>query len=423
MKRRILAFAILFASGCAADFEPGSNDLAVKDFSPTDHGPADDLSQTTDLGVVDQASPDLRIVAIPDLLVPPDLTTLMCDLGPASGSDGGSAGKLYVAAVSGGKALVTSEYDPVLGTWSASAIDGSQQVNDVVIATSGPRNQPLVVARLASSVLYAAAFQPCLAAYAQLAPVYQQLDTSTNRPSLIGGLTPDLIFKGSNNGDQHLYHTQFDGAAWSAAAQQATFLTTLDPAAVRVNAAVHAIHTGTDSQLYDGLVGGAAVTITGATSSLSPAAVTGLDSTLHVVFVGTNTNLYYASRASGAGAYSAPAIVCVSGTCLATTDKTPSLALTATGAPIVAFHGTDNHIYTSALAGAVWSSPIEATGGELTTLPPAIASGVGAAAAELVYVRTTDGYLRHTRLSTTWATAITVSPTAVSAAPALASVP
>ena len=33
---------------------------------------------------------------MPDLLVPPDLTTLMCDLGPAPGSDGGSAGRLYV---------------------------------------------------------------------------------------------------------------------------------------------------------------------------------------------------------------------------------------------------------------------------------------------------------------------------------------
>jgi hypothetical protein len=426
MKRVLLAFAVA-ATGCADNFVP-LNDLGVRDFSPSDR--ASDLSmpgdgmETVDLGMSDQAAaPDLTIVTHPDLSMPPDLSMLTCDLGTASG-DAGSGGALYFAEVSAGaKSLVTARFDAALGTWSGSALDASQMLYDVAIAI-GAGSQPLVVGRLTDNVLYSTSLQPCTGAYPALSPVYMQLDTTDHRPALAGGALPELVFKGTNAGDTHLYDTILSSGGWAAATQQ-TFLTNLGPVAVRVGGAVHAIHTGTNNTVYDGPIGAAAVAVTGATSAFSPAAVVTADGTTHVVFVGmdTNKNLYYASRPSG-GSYSTPQLLCNGvGGCFATSDKAPFLALAAGGEPIVAFHGTDLHTYTSMFGGTTGSSPIAADGGETTDVEPAIASGVGSAIAELVYVRKSDGLPRHARLSGTWGQFATVSTTAVAAIPALASLP
>ena len=95
-----------------------------------------------------------------------------------------------------------------------------------------------------------------------------------------------------------------------------------------------------------------------------------------------HSNLYYATRASGAAGYTGPTIVCAAGTCLATSDQTPSLALTAAGAPIIAFHGTDNHVYTTGWNGTKFDNPIDAVfTGETSTKAPVLTTGIGTAAA------------------------------------------
>jgi hypothetical protein len=117
-----------------------------------------------------------------------------------------------------------------------------------------------------------------------------------------------------------------------------------------------------------------------------------------------------------------------------TSDQSPVVSLDATGAPLVAFHGTDGHIYTSTLdlsapppdlgTGPIWTAAIPATQAtETTDLQPAIAPGLGLAKAELVYVRHGDGVPRHARLiAGAWTDGGTLSAT-LAAAPALVTLP
>jgi hypothetical protein len=268
-----------------------------------------------------------------------------------------------------------------------------------------------------------AAWQPCLSKWSALAPLFTGASTSL-KPALVGGATPDVVFRGFVNNDNHLYHAQLGSAGWVKDPQLA-LLTDVAPWAVRLGAAVHAVHTGTDGKVYDAIVGGASIQVGTATSGKSPTAVMAGDGTLWVIFVGTDTNLYYATRASGSATFTGPTIVCAVGTCLATTDLTPSLALTAAGAPIVGFHGTDNNLYTSTWNATRFDNPIPANAnGDASTRAPVLASGVGTAAAELVYVRSSDGYARHARLiGGTWGTFATVGTQALATTPALASQP
>ena len=423
---RLVLLAALLVTGCAADFAP-TNDLAVRDFSPDDRstGGLDSTvagdGGTTDLASRDQGLPDLLAgpdLAMPDLTPPPDLTPIFCDLGSAS-SDAGTARQLWVAEVTTSKGLLVARFDAAAGSWSTTLQAASLYDVTLAVTTNGG-NQPLVVARATDSTLQATRFLPCTGALEPLTPIAGA--TSMLRPALLGGAPADLVFRG-NSADNHLYHAQMSGATFGTPAQL-SFLTNVGPAIARVNSTLHAIHVGTvGNQLYDGPVGGTGVTITNALSALQPAAVTALDGTLHVVFTGTDTNLYWTKLAAGGG-WSAPLAVCPSppATCTANSDKAPFLALDASGAPIVAFHGKDSRIYTASFAANAWSAPIQASSGiETSDVEPGIATGVGSAAAELVYVRKGDGLLVHARLSGgSWGSFTTVSTTAVQAIPALA---
>ena len=364
----------------------------------------------------------------------PDLAPLVCDLGPSG--DAGAGGRLYLAGVSTGGTLYAAAFQPS-GGWSALGASGSSTLAGVSVIAAGSPAEPLIAARQSDNALLQASFEPCLQGFRPLAAPFAAASTS-NRPALAAGASgADLIFKGGINNDQRLYHSHLGAGGWSAAVAQTSFLTALSPTAIEVAGALHALFAGTDNKLYDGTVsdgasGGAATPVydvngTTALSNLAPAAVVGLDGTAYVVFTGTDTNLYWTSEGAG-GAYGKPAQLCAGiASCLMTSDQSPVVSLDATGAPIVAFHGTDGHIYTSTLTlgnSPIWTAAIPATQAtETTDLQPAIAPGLGLAKAELVYVRHGDGVPRHARLiAGAWSDGGTLS-TALAAAPALVTLP
>jgi hypothetical protein len=427
MKSLLAAFVVLFA-GCAQDFVTKPNDLAVKDFTPNDDAPAgtDDMGGASD-GGNDLATPDL---AKPDLLPPPDLTPVMCDLSMSSAADGSTQPRLYLAAVGPGNALGTASFEEGTG-WSAVVVDGTHGVTDVNIAV-GPGGHPLVVAHENDSgnTLGYTVPNPCTGLYAPLAALFTGAATS-NRPSLVGGTTADILFRGATGGDNHLYHSSFDGTTWTAAPQLA-LLTDQWATAVRSGGVVHAIHTGTytnaavGGQLYDAPLGGTVAAMSTATSDQGTTAVVTSDGTIYSVFLGVDTNLYWMKLPSG-GTWSSPAQLCAGlSSCLDASDKQPLMAVGSDGKPIAVWHGKgDSHLYTSTLtdgASPPWTPAIQATYmAEITNSLPGIATGIGSATVELVYIRSSDSALRHTRLTTTWSTPATVGTQAFSSTPALAS--
>jgi hypothetical protein len=409
MKSLVTAVFAVSLVGCAQDFVPKPNDLSVKDFTPGDDLTVAGEDGGGDMAVADLAMPDL---AMPDLRPGADLTPV-CNL---STGDASTVPALYLAGIVTGNSLSTTNFVESAG-WSTEAVYGAHPVVDVSLGLYG--GSPLLVARendTANTLSYSTA-SGC--SWGTLQAIYGGAATS-NRPSLAGG---DLIFRGKAN--NNLYHSVWDGSTWSSGTQLA-LLTDQWPSAVLQAGVVHAIHTGTTGgQLYDAPIGSAVITMTNALSNQGPTAVVTSDGTVYVVFTGTDTNLYWTKRASGAGSYAAPAQLCagLGGTCLDTSDKQPLVALRSDGKPIAVWHGTNNKLYTSTLSDGTtppWSAAIEATNGETTTYLPAIATGIGAASAELVYVNA-SGAARHTRLTGVWNTATTLGTQTYISTPALVS--
>jgi hypothetical protein len=399
MKPLAFAFWLLAAlAGCGDD--SGAPDLAVAhDFAAGVH----------DLAVADARVPDL---AVPDLATTPPP---VCDLGASVDVDGGVPVALLFAGRGTDHALASARFTEAAG-WTQVASNGAVSVEEVALAVAA--GTPLVVARASDSTLTAASYSGCGGAFPTLTAVAG--DTTSLRPAVVDG---DVVFRGSINNDTRLYHTHFDGAAWTPPTVQSQLLTNTTFAVVRVQSMVHAIFAGTDGNLYDGAIadspgGGPATQLPSAKSSLSPAAVVDGTGALHVVFTGNDTNLYWVKDGAN------PIKICPSGGCVAQSNAAPALALDATGALIAAFVGTDSHLYTVALAGDAWATPIAVAPADTTTLPPALATGIGAATAELVYARQSDGAALHARLvGGAWAQPIAIATVTLGAQPALLPLP
>lgn len=418
MSRLRFASVIALSStlGCASTYVP--NELPPpRDFSAT--APPDMASGSggNGGGDVDLAASgnDLAIPGASDLA-----TAAPGDLAPAcfaAADDGGLTPTLYLAAPAGASLFAARLRG---GSWTALPPAGAA-VDDVALATVAGR--PLLAARLHDATLAAARFDDCRGTFAPLAQIQPAASTAA-RPAFVGGAGGDLIFRGAVNGDQRYFWSHFDGVSWSAIATEGNFLSTLTPSALRTGGALHAVFAGTDSNLWDGVVqpsGGTATQLTGNTSSLAPAATATSDGKLHVVYTGTNHHLYWFVA-------TAPSLVhdlCDGqpAGCYIVTDAAPTVGLAADGAPLALFHGTDGKLYATRLAAAQWSAPVALTGGDTTSLPPALASGSGSLA-DVVYVRDGDKLARHVQLTAGgWQPAVTVGATALSGAPALTAVP
>jgi hypothetical protein len=410
---------VIFAAACAGDYIPvadfASKDFSVadapvlEDFSPPGGGDGGDLAVGQDLGGHDLAVADLLMpdLQMPDLLMP-DLTPApMCDLMPPD-VDGGVHGLRLAGAAAAG-AFATATFDGA--SWSGFLTDGAHAYSDVALGS-------VAIARQTDSSLDHVRIDPC-----SNVPSGQQIGALQNsfRPSIAGG---DVIFRGKN--DTNLYHTHWDGSTWSAVSVQSSLTSNFEPLALFESGALHVMFTGINKTVYDGTIsdaagGGAAIPAGGGTSDQPPAAAVASSGTVFMAFKGVTDNSVFFSMLPSGGSWSAPAKICPVGTCLATTNSAPTLAVGASGAPVLLFVGTDSHVYSSSY-GSAWSNPIAASSGtDTTTYRPALATGIGAAEAELAYVRASDGAPVHGRLiSGTWSFAA-VSGAAFQSAPALAS--
>jgi|SRR5581483_469935 len=401
--RFLFVVSVVFAIACGP--EEASVDFGHHDLSTAD--------QARDFSTIDLAGRD---AAVPDLAQP------MCDLGVPSGvlvaAVQSSTNSLYVALLDG-------------ATWNDIQTSSTPAITDV--ALSSYAGVPLLVARQTDATLSAAFFGSCQPTFPTLTQLFTGASTS-HRPAVSGG---DVVFKGSTNGDQNIYHTSWTGSAWTPAVQQTQFTTTYAPTAVRPASTVHTIFTGTDSMktIYDGTIsdspgGGTASAFTGATTAHEPAAVATGGKTL-VVFTGMDTNLY----ATG-GNFAAPTSLCTGiASCVMTSNLAPVLSLDSTAQPIVAFVGKDPannannyRVYSSSLtpsgSGGQWSAAVEASSGETTNFPLGLAPGVGGDLAELLWVRASDGALRHARLTGAgWQTPTTVKAATFGASPSVIVLP
>jgi hypothetical protein len=337
-------------------------------------------------GGIDQAVPDLAHDGGGDGAV------VSCDLG--SNADGGAEVLVVSATAVDGTAYAAARMD---GVWSVVGAAGSAL--SALVATQR-MGQAVLIGRRTDDTLVSTAAAACLIDFPAPTPIFSMAFTA-ERPAPVGGAAIDLVFRGSISGDQRLFHSRYD-SGWTAAQPLGNFLSILPPVALRVDAQVHAIFTGTDNKLYDGLVdnsGGAATPLPNATSSHGPAAVLSGGGVTYVVFTGDDTNLYYSTHA-GATAYTAPLSLCdgQSG-CLIASNQAPVMTLDGSGAPTVAWIGKgDGLVYTSSydVGAAQWSAPLAATT-EPTALLPAIATGLSDSTLELVFARNTDGQGRHVR--------------------------
>jgi hypothetical protein len=401
-----------FTAGCAATYAP-------RDLPP----PTDFSVDGTDGGVGGNGEPDLA-TASRDLAAAAthDLALAgAADLTPAcagSVDDGGVAPAVYLVAPAAGTLFAARLRG---GVWSALPPTAGN-VTDVALAAVGGR--PLVAARLGDATLAATSFDGCRDVFAPLLALSAAAATAA-RPALVGGATGDVVFRGAVNGDQRYYWAHFDGSAWGAIATQGNFLSTLAPSVARAGGSVHVVFAGTDTNLWDGVVqatgGGSSTQLTGNTSSFAPAAALAPDGKLHVVYTGTNHHLYWFVAAQPATVHD----LCdgQAAGCYIVTDAAPSLALAADGAPVAVYHGTDGKLYASRLSGTQWGAPANLTSAETTTLAPAIAGGVDDLA-DVVYVRASDNVPRHVALTASgWQAPVTVAATALSGAPALATTP
>jgi hypothetical protein len=359
---------------------------------------------------------DLAGGGVGDLATTDDLATAR-DLGPACLDDPGSAPTLFVAAPAGGGLFAARLY---AGMWTT--VDASGAATDVALATVG--KSPLVAVRLGNGTLAAARFDGCRGFEAPAA--IAAAASTANRPALVGGASGDVVFRGSVSGDQRYYWSHFDGTNWGAIATQGNFLSTLPPTALRVGSVVHVVFSGTDTNLWDGVPqaagGGSATQLSGNTSALAPAAALAGDGRLHVVYTGGNKHLYWFVAAAPATVHD----LCdgQAAGCFIVSDAAPALAIGSDGAPTALFRGTDGKVYASRLTGTQWGAATLVSGNDTTSLAPAIAGGGSSALADVVYVREGDKALRHAQLvAAGWQAPVSIGTTAATGAPALTPVP
>jgi hypothetical protein len=405
----LVAMSVVVTS-CAQSSNGVTTPLDIT-FVPLDYAGSHDMA---DAAVSDDAS--MRDASIPDLARPDEAKPMMCDLG----GDGGSVEKLFVALTTTSGAPFAAERST--DEWTSLPVGTANVTSQSAVSYAGV---PMIVMRLSDDTLSATIEDPCAGSFAAPATLFANALTGS-RPAAVGGTQVDVIFRGSINGDQRLFATTYTGV-WSAALTLGNFLTNQAATALRMGSDVHVLFTGTDTNIYDGVVdknGGAATQITGAMSGDGPVGVISSGGTAYMIFRGTDTNFYGSQRASG-GSWSAPLSLCTgqANTCVINSDLPPVVALDHSDSPNVAWHGTDGITYVTRLVAGQWSTPVAATT-EVSTLSPAIATGLSGNDIEIVYVRSSDSHARHvSKTGGTFTAADDVSTTAMGGAPVLTLVP
>jgi hypothetical protein len=333
--------------------------------------------------------------------------------GPGAGGDGGAgeagggppeSGVVTVLATGASGAFRAARQD---GAWTSSEVDGTfASGSRPALAMRGPAAAVGLV-RAGSDTLLATTWSG--ATWTSPTPLGGAITTG-DTPALASG--GDGVAHATFHGaltDFH-YYARHDGVAWSpddeqvSAAGVDSFGPT--PAAIAVVAGDPLIaYAGADENLYVQERGGAgwstAIDVSGDASADATPAVTalapGAGADVLVVF-GHDTSLYWVRREPGG--WTSPELVDD-----AFTPGGPSLAKTADGGAVLAFRGTNGGVYAALFDGdtASWSAPERVVAMVTTPSTPAVATGIGPAEAELVYVDAATGAVSHVRLEgSTW---------------------
>lgn len=278
-----------------------------------------------------------------------------------------------------------------------------------------------------------------------------------------GSQRPAVAMRGQDDAlalfrdDGALAYVTLDGAGWSSPANVGAAITTrATPALAAGSTSFAAVFHGDDFKHYFAAYASSfnpSAEAVGNPQSFgpNPASIALLGTTSVLTFVGDDGNLYDQSRVGGvwqaasghglSGLDDTPAIVALdagadllvvfnrtstavsfttrSGAVWSTPADIPSaltqdpvsLAPLSGGRAALAFRGTNGKVYAAIYdpgGGQPWSSPvaIDAPAGD-TPSTPAVAPGVGGAEAELVYVTTGSGDVRHSRLQgSTWSASV-----------------
>jgi hypothetical protein len=313
---------------------------------------------------------------------------------PSDASDAGVS-TLYAIGTAGGASFL-AQYT---GTWTW-ATASTQSVDPPAIAWISPQ-AALGVARFTKvgdpadqRVQYTNITSLASTQLADIGPTV----TTRGAPSLsAAGGKAQLAFQGT---DYKLYFGLWDGATWSPSAEAVNQYGPVPPSiAARGADSTVAFLNGASSnaltvidrnggtwQSPSGLYNDTNITV----SPTIVAMTQGPE--LMVAFVrGSDNAIVTITRTGGTWASS----VVVSN---ATTQSRPALAALTNGNAILAFRGTDTNLYYSVYSSGAWSAVAAvATPNVSANNPPALTAGVGAATAEMVFVKS-DNLAYHTRL-------------------------
>lgn len=202
------------------------------------------------------------------------------------------------------------------------------------------------------------------------------------------------------------YYARHDGAAWSpddeliAVGDASSFGPT--PAAIAVVGGDPLVaYAGADDGLYvqqrTGAAWSSALDVSGSASVDVTPAVAALpasaDGDAIVVFAANDSTVWWTRREPGG--WTAPELVDD-----AFTLQPPAVAATADGGAVATFRGTNGGVYAALFDGdaATWSAPERVVPIVTTPSSPAVATGIGPADADLVYVDGSSGAVSHVRL-------------------------
>ncbi len=396
--------------GATAD---GTSDVTTGD----DSGPAPES------GTPQDSSTPIDSGTTPDSAMVVDSGTGGNDTGTPM-NDSGSCTSTMALLAMGGSALGEAIYSG--GTWSAVSL----VVQGGAAAPALPALVPFGAGYLGAFVTSGAQLDGTGYASSWTAPARIGMKTAQGTPALaVTGSSAHVVYWGGM-GDGTYYLGNY-GGSWDTGESLiepdggAQSFGSSAPTAVGVGSSVVMVQSGSNGTLYDQIwTGGTwqpASPHTGTTvvPALSPAVVAlqGGSADLLIVYVRSNNgdyHLMFTTRTGGA--WSNPAEVYDTGSNIAYTTFTPTLAALPNGGAMVVWQGGNNMPYESTYASGTWAAPVQVASATVMA-PPSVAQGVCGVTATVAFVQT-GGQVQVTSLSgSTWS-----SPTAISGATGMVSV-
>jgi hypothetical protein len=318
--------------------------------------------------------------------------------GGGGGQGGGGsppAGPLVLLA-GGGATVLAGEFTELSG-WVTTTLTGATSDAPGVAKSSGSSAVGVLRSTANGGELLFTTWSP--GSWSALTPVGSGITTRA-RPSISAADSVMLAFQGD---DFKHYYAQYDGV-WAPSAEpiggavDQSFGPT-PPSIAADGADAQVAFAGSNGDLFD--QARAAVWLAahphtlGSVASLSPTIVklTNSDDFLIAFVRSTDAKIVY-TRGHGS-TWSAPVVVDAN----ALSNLPVALAALPDTQALLAYRGQDGNVYWSRYLGANWSVPLPlATPNVATSSTPAVATGIGSADAEMVFIDAATGGAMHARL-------------------------